>query len=251
MPKTAAPTPEVAELASQLKRRGVAEILDTTQLTRALYSSDASLYRVVPQAVARPRTAEEVAAVLDAARAAGMPVTTRGAGTSCVGNAVGAGLILDTSGHLNAILEINPEARTACVQPGVVQSALQAAAAPHGLRFGPDPSTHNRCTIGGMIGNNACGPRALSYGKTSDNMLGLEMITGSGEQIALDAITANLDHYQSLAALQSVVAATSAPFAPSSDALAGRSRATAWSICCPRTASMWPASWRGARARSQ
>jgi FAD/FMN-containing dehydrogenase/Fe-S oxidoreductase len=206
MPKTAAPTPEVAELASQLKRRGVAEILDTTQLTRALYSSDASLYRVVPQAVARPRTAEEVAAVLDAARAAGMPVTTRGAGTSCVGNAVGAGLILDTSGHLNAILEINPEARTACVQPGVVQSALQAAAAPHGLRFGPDPSTHNRCTIGGMIGNNACGPRALSYGKTSDNMLGLEMITGSGEQIALDAITANLDHYQSLAALQSVVA---------------------------------------------
>ena len=206
MPKTDARPPEVAELASQLKRRSVAEVLDTTELTRALYSSDASLYRVVPQAVARPRTAEGVATVLDAARAAGMPVTTRGAGTSCVGNAVGPGLILDTSAHLNAILEINPEARTARVQPGVVQSALQAVAAPHGLRFGPDPSTHNRCTIGGMIGNNACGPRALSYGKTSDNVLGLEMITGSGQQITLDATTANLDHHQSLAALQSVVA---------------------------------------------
>jgi FAD/FMN-containing dehydrogenase/Fe-S oxidoreductase len=205
MPTTTARPPEVAELASQLKRRSVVEVLDTTELTRALYSSDASLYRVVPQAVARPRTAEGVATVLDAARAAGMPVTTRGAGTSCVGNAVGPGLILDTSAHLNAILEINTEARTARVQPGVVQSALQAVAAQHGLRFGPDPSTHNRCTIGGMIGNNACGPRALSYGKTSDNVLGLEMITGSGQEMTLDATTANLDHHQSLAALQSVV----------------------------------------------
>ena len=86
------------------------DVLDATELTRALYSSDASLYRVVPQAVAQPRTVEEVAAVLDAARAVGMPVTTRGAGTSCAGNAVGTGLILDTSRHLNTIREIDPEA---------------------------------------------------------------------------------------------------------------------------------------------
>jgi FAD/FMN-containing dehydrogenase/Fe-S oxidoreductase len=207
MPKTTTPSPKVAELQLQLSRRGASEVLDATDLARALYSSDASLYRVVPQAVARPRTVEDVAVVLDAARAVGMPVTTRGAGTSCAGNAVGPGLILDTSRHLNTIVEIDPEARTARVEPGVVQSALQAAAAPHGLRFGPDPSTHNRCTIGGMIGNNACGPRALAYGKTSDNVLALEMITGSGEQITLGAPGANHDHSASLAELKAVVQA--------------------------------------------
>ena len=207
MPKTTTLSPEVAELQLQLSRRGASEVLDATALTRALYSSDASLYRVAPQAVARPRTVEEVAVVLDAARAVGMPVTTRGAGTSCAGNAVGPGLILDTSRHLNTIVEIDPEARTARVEPGVVQSTLQAAAAPHGLRLGPDPSTHNRCTIGGMIGNNACGPRALAYGKTSDNVLALEMITGSGEQITLGAPGANHDQFASLAALKAVVQA--------------------------------------------
>ena len=203
MAKTVALSPEVNELASQLQRRGVAEVLDASDLTRALYASDASLYRVVPQAVARPRTIEQTAQVLDAARAVGMPVTTRGAGTSCAGNAVGPGLILDTSRHLNTILDLDPDARTARVEPGVVQSALQIAAAPYGLRFGPDPSTHNRCTIGGMIGNNACGPRALGYGKTSDNVIALEMITGSGEHVMLNG--ADHDHYASLAALKSVV----------------------------------------------
>ena len=203
MAKTVALSPEVNELASQLQRRGVADVLDASDLTRALYASDASLYRVVPQAVARPRTIEQTAQVLDAARAVGMPVTTRGAGTSCAGNAVGPGLILDTSRHLNTILDLDPDARTARVEPGVVQSALQIAAAPYGLRFGPDPSTHNRCTIGGMIGNNACGPRALGYGKTSDNVIALEMITGSGEHVMLNGT--DHDHYASLAALKSVV----------------------------------------------
>ena len=93
MAKTVALSPEVNELASQLQRRGVAEVLDASDLTRALYASDASLYRVVPQAVARPRTIEQTAQVLDAARAVGMPVTTRGAGTSCAGNAVGPGFV--------------------------------------------------------------------------------------------------------------------------------------------------------------
>ena len=203
MAKTVALSPEVNELASQLQRRGVADVLDASDLTRALYASDASLYRVVPQAVARPRTIEQTAQVLDAARAVGMPVTTRGAGTSCAGNAVGPGLILDTSRHLNTILDLDPDALTARVEPGVVQSALQIAAAPYGLRFGPDPSTHNRCTIGGMIGNNACGPRALGYGKTSDNVIALEMITGSGEHVMLNGT--DHDHYASLAALKSVV----------------------------------------------
>ena len=169
--------PEVPALQAELRRRGVGHTLDATRLTRALYSSDASLYRVVPQAVAYPRSVDEAVAVLDAARAVRMPVTTRGAGTSCAGNAVGPGLVVDLARHLNTITSVDPETRTAWVEPGVVQSALQAAAAPYGLRFGPDPSTHNRCTIGGMIGNNACGPRSLGYRRTADKLLALYVLT--------------------------------------------------------------------------
>ena len=174
------------DLVGELERRGAAQALDTSTLARALYSSDASLYRVVPQAVARPRDVAELLAVLDAARAAGIGVTTRGAGTSCAGNAVGPGLVVDVGRHLTTIAAIDPEARTARVEPGVVQSSLQAAAAPYGLRFGPDPSTHNRCTIGGMIGNNACGPRALGYGRSSDNVVALDVVTGRGERLHLE-----------------------------------------------------------------
>jgi FAD/FMN-containing dehydrogenase/Fe-S oxidoreductase len=206
LPNPVAELPEVGDLRAQLRRRGVGHTLDATKLTRALYSSDASLYRVVPQAVAYPRTVEETVAVLDAARAVGMPVTTRGAGTSCAGNAVGPGLVLDTARFLTAITDVDAESRTATVEPGVVQSSLQVAAAPHGLRFGPDPSTHNRCTIGGMIGNNACGPRALGYGRTADNVVALDVLTGSGERIRLDG-TESVDAFASLTALKKVVGA--------------------------------------------
>jgi FAD/FMN-containing dehydrogenase/Fe-S oxidoreductase len=131
-----------------------------------------------------------VVATLSVCRELGVPLTARGAGTSIAGNAVGAGVVLDTSRHLGRVLAIDPDERTATVQPGVVQAALQAAARPHGLRFGPDPSTHNRCTVGGMIGNNACGSRALGYGRTSDNVVGLDVVTGSGARLSLGAGTA-------------------------------------------------------------
>ncbi len=207
MPTLAISAP-AADLSRELRRRGVGDVLDTTKLTRALYSSDASVYRVVPEAVAQPRTYEELIAVLDGARALGMPVTTRGAGTSCAGNAVGPGLVIDVSRHLNRVHSVDPESQTAVVDPGVVQAVLQQQAAPYGLRFGPDPSTHTRCTIGGMIGNNACGPRALGYGKTADNVIALEVITGSGEQLILDSRRpVDVDASASLHALQSVVSA--------------------------------------------
>ena len=189
MPTSLAISAPAADLSHALRRRGLADVLDTTKLTRALYSSDASVYRVVPLAVARPRTVDELLTVLDAARSLGMPVTTRGAGTSCAGNAVGPGLVVDVARHLNRIHQVDPEARLAVVEPGVVQASLQRAAAPYGLRFGPDPSTHTRCTIGGMIGNNACGPRALGYGKTADNVVALDVVTGSGERLTLDRRT--------------------------------------------------------------
>jgi FAD/FMN-containing dehydrogenase/Fe-S oxidoreductase len=168
-----------ADLVAELRRRDVSDVDDST-LARALYSSDASLYRVVPQVVVRPRAADELDAVLDVARATGVPVTMRGAGTSIAGNAVGPGIVVDTLKHLNRVVSIDPEASLAVVQPGVVHANLQRAAAPYGLRFGPDPSTHTRCTIGGMIGNNACGSRALGYGRTVDNVVALDVLWGPG-----------------------------------------------------------------------
>ncbi|WP_249999333.1 FAD-binding and (Fe-S)-binding domain-containing protein [Actinoplanes sp. M2I2] len=151
--------------------------------TRGMYSSDASLYRIPPLAVVRPRHVDEVAAALAVARETGTPFTSRGAGTSVAGNAVGRGIVLDFSRHLNRVLEIDPAARTAVVEPGTVHAVLQKAATPHGVRFGPDPSTWPRCTIGGMIGNNACGSRSLAYGRTSDNVAGLELLTAAGDRL--------------------------------------------------------------------
>ena len=170
------------DVVAALRRRGVNDVDDST-LARALYSTDASLYRIVPQVVARPRESEEILAILDAARECGVPVTMRGAGTSIAGNAVGPGIVVDTVRHLNRVLHIDPERETARIQPGVVHAWLQKAAAPHGLRYGPDPSTHTRCTVGGMIGNNACGSRALGYGRAADNVVALRSVLGTGEII--------------------------------------------------------------------
>ena len=163
--------------------------LDSSTLSKALYSTDASLYRVEPAGVAVPADADELATIVDAALASGLPVTMRGAGTSCAGNAVGAGVVVDLSRHLRTIHAIDAEARTAVVDPGVVQLDLTTAAQRVGLRFGPDPSTFSRCTVGGMIANNACGPRALGYGRSADNVVALDVITGTGERLTLDSRT--------------------------------------------------------------
>jgi len=178
--------PGTGALAARLRRAGVAEV-DTSDRRRAEYSGDASLYRVLPRAVVFPRHVDEVAAVLEVCRDSGVPLTSRGAGTSIAGNAVGPGVVLDFSRHLGSVLSVDPDARTAVVEPGAVLARLQRRAAPHGLRFGPDPSTHNRCTLGGMIGNNACGSRALAYGRTADNVVALDVLTGAGERLAVGA----------------------------------------------------------------
>lgn len=193
-------------LAAELRRRGVGEIDDST-LVRALYSSDASLYRVVPQAVAKPRHIDELAAVQHAARELGVPLTVRGAGTSIAGNAVGPGIVVDTR-RLNRVLSVDPDARTAVVETGVVHADLQRAAAPYGLRFGPDPSTHTRCTIGGMIGNNACGSRALGYGRTADNIEALDVVFGTGEQATVDATSGPSSPSHAVLGLSQVAAAS-------------------------------------------
>jgi FAD/FMN-containing dehydrogenase/Fe-S oxidoreductase len=170
-----------ADIAQALRAAMQGEV-DFSSRRRAEYSSDASNYRVVPQVVAFPRDAGDVLAAAEVSRQTATPLTTRGAGTSIAGNAVGPGIVLDTSRHLDQILALDPQARTARVEPGVVLASLQAAAAPHGLRFGPDPSTQSRATLGGMIGNNACGAHALAYGRTADNVLELDAVDGTGRR---------------------------------------------------------------------
>lgn len=173
-----------SDVLGALRRNDVGDV-DSSTLTRALYSTDASLYRVIPQVVVRPRHVDEVIATVAACAETGTPLTSRGAGTSIAGNAVGTGVVMDFTRHLNVVHEIDQEAMTARVDPGTVHAVLQKAAVPLGLRFGPDPSTHTRCTVGGMIGNNACGSRALAYGRTADNVTGLQLVTIGGEQFSL------------------------------------------------------------------
>ena len=156
--------------------------VDASSGTQARYSSDAGLTRIPPLAVAFPRTPEQAIAAFDLARAHGVPLTARGGGTSCASNAIGPGLVLDFSRHMNRVVSIDPEARTATVEPGCVGSTLQASAAKHGLRFGPDPSSQNRATIAGMVANNACGPHATAWGRTSDNIVSLDCVDGQGRR---------------------------------------------------------------------
>jgi len=182
---TPAETVNQGELAAVLRAAGLAEV-ETATRRRAEYSSDASNYRVVPEVVAFPRSADEIVAAVAVCRELNAPVVTRGGGTSIAGNALSTGLVLDLSRHLNHVLHIDPEQHTALVEPGTVLDDITAAAAPHGLRFGPDPSTHSRATIGGAIGNNACGSRALRYGRTADNVIALDVITGTGTRFTAE-----------------------------------------------------------------
>jgi FAD/FMN-containing dehydrogenase/Fe-S oxidoreductase len=153
--------------------------------TRAAYATDASNYRQVPVGVVIPRHEGDVIAALSLARENSMPILARGGGTSLAGQACNAAIVLDFSKFMNRVLAIDPDARTAQVEPGVVQSHLNSALAPHGLFFAPDPSTKDRCTIGGMIGNNSCGAHSAAYGKTVDNVESIEAILYDGTQLSL------------------------------------------------------------------
>lgn len=156
------------------------------EYTRHLFSRDASMYAITPLGVVFPRHADDVRAAVAAAAEHGVPLLPRGAGTSLAGQTVGPGLVLDLSRHMNRIVELDPGSRTALVETGVVQDQLNRAAAPHGLMFGPDTSTSNRATIGGMIGNNSAGSGSLRYGMTIDHVRALDVVLS-------DASTAHLE----------------------------------------------------------
>ncbi len=157
--------------------------------TRAVFAVDASNYRHVPLAVVQPRDLDAVLATVDVCDRLGVPLLPRGAGTSIGGQAINEAVVLDFSRHLNQVVSIDPERRTARVQPGTVLDDLRKAAAPYGLTFGPDPSTHSRCTLGGMIGNNACGSHSVAWGKTVDNVESLDVLLVDGTRLTLGPTT--------------------------------------------------------------
>lgn len=151
--------------------------------TRAAYSSDASIFRRIPKAVLEPKSVEDIRDGIAIAQERGWSVISRGGGTSVAGNAIGTGLIIDTSRYFNRILDIDVDNRTATVEPGVVCDALRDAVAKHGLTYGPDPSTHSRCTIGGMVANNACGSHSVAYGTAAENLVSVTIMLANGEEV--------------------------------------------------------------------
>jgi FAD/FMN-containing dehydrogenase/Fe-S oxidoreductase len=150
---------------------------------RALYATDASNYRQVPIGVVRPRTADDVVAAIDACREFGAPILARGGGTSLAGQCCNVAVVMDLSRFMNRLVAIDPAARRARVEPGLVLDELRGAAERHGLTFAPDPSTHNHCTLGGMIGNDSCGTHSLMGGKTSENVVALDVVTYDGVRL--------------------------------------------------------------------
>lgn len=155
--------------------------------TRAAYSSDASIFRRIPKAVLEPKSVEDIRDGIAVAKARGWSIISRGGGTSVAGNAIGTGLIIDTSRYFNRILDIDGDNRTATVEPGVVCDALRDAVAEHGLTYGPDPSTHSRCTIGGMVANNACGSHSVAYGTAAENLVSVTIMLANGEEVTFDS----------------------------------------------------------------
>jgi FAD/FMN-containing dehydrogenase/Fe-S oxidoreductase len=178
----ATPTRDLAALHVALAE-GVSGEVRADRLSRALYSTDASVYQIVPACVVLPRTEDDVVNVLRVCARFGVPITARGGGTSQAGQSIGPGVIVDSSKYFHEILSIDPGSRTARVRPGCVLDDLNRALKPHGLKFAPDISTANRATIGGMIANNSSGARSVVYGKTGDHVLGLRVVLSDGSVI--------------------------------------------------------------------
>ena len=172
------------EIEAELKKRIEGDIR-FDRYTRLLYSTDASIYQIEPIGVVVPRHKGDVQAVIEVANKLGVPVLPRGGGTSLAGQTVGHAIVLDFSKYMQNVLEVNKEELWCRVQPGLVQDELNAHVRPMGLQFGPDTSTSNRATIGGMIGNNSAGAHSLTYGKTLDHVIELTVLLADGSAVVL------------------------------------------------------------------
>jgi len=237
--------------------------------TRALYATDGSNYRQVPIGVVLPRDADDVLATVALCREFGAPLLCRGGGTSLAGQCCNVAVILDFSKYMARILEIDPGRRIARVQPGVVLDTLRAAAEKHHLTFAPDPATHDRCTLGGMIGNNSCGVHSVMAGKTDDNIEELEILTYDGARLKVgrDLIEPCGDSRPGCPAARTYRAAATEPLrspphsskSPPLTAISSASAfptfraaspATTSTIFFPRTASTLRAHWLAPKGRA-
>ena len=177
------------DLEHALRKALAGEVLFDTY-TRHIYATDASLYTIDPLGVAFPWDADDIVAALGVAAEFGVPVLPRGAGTSLAGQTVAEAVVLDMSRHMRRLVALDPDAKTARVQPGVIQDELNRAAAKHRLLFAPDTSTSNRATLGGMIGNNSCGARSARYGMTIDHVESLDVLLSDGSRTRLGPVDA-------------------------------------------------------------
>jgi FAD/FMN-containing dehydrogenase/Fe-S oxidoreductase len=164
-------------------RTGTTAEIRFDAVSRALYATDASVYTLRPLGVVLPRTQQDLVNIVRICARFGCPITLRGGGTSQCGQAIGTGLVIDTSKHLNAVLEVNVQERWARVEPGIVLDELNAALRAHGLRFAPDVSTASRATVGGMMANNSSGARSVFYGKTIDHVLEQDVVLADGSVV--------------------------------------------------------------------
>ena len=179
---------EIAEIAEKLSKQ-IAGDVRVDRYSRLMYSTDASMYQMMPVGVVVPRSADDALAALLVAREHGVPVLPRGGGTALAGQTCNHAIVIDFSKHMRSVLEVSPEERWARVQPGIVNNHLSAAVRQHGLMYGPDPVTSQRATVGGGIGNNSCGPHSVIYGKTLDHVLEVDAILSDGSRTHFAPIT--------------------------------------------------------------
>jgi len=173
---------------NSLKEKIHCEIL-TDDLSRGIYATDASLYQVLPLAVAVPETEDDVKLIVQKAAEFKLPLLPRGSATSLAGQTTNEAIILDFTTHFSRIIQIDPVGRTARIQPGVVRDQLNAEAREFGLHFAPDPATSSRATIGGMIANNSSGTKSIKYGKTIDHIVALKVLLSDGTLLELGQLT--------------------------------------------------------------
>ncbi len=188
---------QIDEMLHDLRRAIGPDQAAADRMTRALYSTDASNYQIMPLAVTFPRDADDVVAVHEIARKHGVPVLPRGGGSALAGQAVGEAVIMDLTRHMRRVRGVNAEARTVDVEPGMILGALNAQLAPLDLMFGPDPASAERAAIGGVIGNNATGAHSIRYGMTADHVARLQVVTAGGDLVWLDESTAELERIRS------------------------------------------------------
>ena len=177
------------EIEAELKKRIEGDVR-FDRYSRLLYSTDASMYQIEPIGVVVPRHKGDVQAVIEVANKLDVSVLPRGGGTSLAGQTVGHSIVLDFSKYMKEVFEVNKEELWCRVQPGLVQDELNAHVRPMGLQFGPDTSTSNRATIGGMIGNNSAGAHSLTYGKTLDHVIELTVLLSDGSEVVLKDLSA-------------------------------------------------------------